>query len=68
MFNRCPFCKSLNISIDLSGKFECLDCHRGSDVKRIKQDDYLQDDTPYNIPAISGMSDDDTFIPVYKKQ
>lgn len=68
MFNRCPFCKSLNISIDLSGKFECSDCRRGSDNNRIKRDDYLQDNSPYNTPNISGMVDgDDTFIPVNKK-
>lgn len=68
MFSRCPYCKSLNISFDLSGKFECSDCNRAADLERVKKDDYLQDDSPHNIPNVSGMPDDDTFIPVHKKK
>ena len=65
MFNRCPFCKSLNLSYDFSGKFQCTDCGKGSDLKRVKQDEYLDDASKIVPPTLTELEGDDTFIPVY---
>ena len=68
MFNTCPFCKSLNISYDFNGKFQCADCGKGSDLRRVKHEEYLDDFSKIIPPALSGLVNDDTFIPVYRNK
>lgn len=66
MFNRCPYCKGMDISFDGNGNVECANpsCSKTFLSSRAKKDDYILDSSS----IIKGMPDDDTFVQVYNKE